>query len=185
MDYELIEHGRCIVAYRTIETGEQGEISHSYKVEHDAAYELLAEVLQDSFGVKLSELEIVRGEHGKPYFKDSDICFNVSHCRGLVVCAVARDAEVGVDAENIRPYRANVTERIFNETELAALDKVVDKDAFFFKVWTFKESVVKLGGEGLSWDAKELNYFNNDFALVQYEIRLGGTGYIISVAMNI
>ncbi len=184
MDYELIEHGRCIVAYRAIESGDSGQIGHVYKTEHMAAYELLAEVLQDSFGVKLSELEIVKGEHGKPYFENSDICFNMSHCRGLVVCAVARGAEVGVDAENIRPYRANVAKRIFNEAELEALDSATDKDEFFFKVWTFKESVVKLGGEGLCWGAKELNYFENDFDVAQHKIILGGAEYIISIAMR-
>lgn len=182
MDYELIEHGGCIVAYRAIDVGHLNSAKHSYKNEHDAAYELLTEVLKDYFKVRFSELEIVKGEHGKPYFKNSDICFNVSHCRGLVVCAVARGVEVGVDAENIRPYRANVAERIFCEAEKATLEMADNKDEFFFKVWTFKESVVKLGGEGLSWGAKELDYFDNEFNVVQRKVSCCGVDYIISVA---
>lgn len=184
MDYELIEHGRCVVAYRAIEAGDSGQIGHVYKTEHDAAYALLAKVLQEQFGVELSEFEIVKGEHGKPYFKDSDIYFNVSHCRGMCVCAVARGMEVGVDAENIRAYRANVAGRIFNEAELATLENAADKDEFFFRVWTFKESVVKLGGEGLSWGAKELDYFNNDFDVAQHKVMCGDAEYIISIAMR-
>lgn len=184
MNYELIEHGKCIVAYRAIEAGDLRQIGHVYKTEHDAAYELLAEVLKEHFGVKLSELEIVKGEHGKPYFKDSDICFNVSHCRGLCVCAVTRRAGVGVDAENIRAYRANVAERIFNEAELVALDEADNKDEFFFRVWTFKESVVKLSGKGLSWGAKELDFFENDFEVAQHKVSCGDADYVITIAMK-
>ncbi len=184
MNYDLIEHGRCVVAYRGIEAGNLKQMGHAYKTEHEATYELLAEVLREHFGVKLSKLEIVKGEHGKPYFKDNDIYFNVSHCRGLSVCAVAYGAEVGVDAENIRAYRANVAKRIFNEAELEALEGATDKDEFFFNVWTFKESVVKLSGEGLSWDAKELDYFNNDFDVARHKISVGDTDYIITIAMK-
>ena len=78
--------------------------------------------------------------------------FNLSHTAGLIVLAIARDIEFGVDVENIR--RAAVLEAVdhfFAPTEaksLGALPNALQPDRFF-ELWTLKESYIKARGMGL------------------------------------
>ena len=80
------------------------------------------------------------GETGKPEFPVSPPYFNISHCNGYAVCAVA-DFPVGVDAE---PSDRAVDDRILKRLLRAgeACPSVIWK-------WVEKESFVKLTGEGL------------------------------------
>lgn len=102
--------------------------------EHSHAYRLLSVVIQRVYG--LSTLPcIAREEGGKPYFPDRpDICFNLSHSYGAVVCAV-HDRPVGVDIEKLRPAPKR-------------LAKGMEDRAFFF-LWTAKEASVKRDGKGI------------------------------------
>lgn len=100
--------------------------------EHDAAYRLLALALERELGI--SKLPaIAREEGGKPYFPACpEICFNLSHSRGAVVCAL-HDKPVGVDVEKIRPAPRRLAEGM--------------EDEAFFHLWTAREATVKRGGE--------------------------------------
>ena len=102
----------------------------------------------------LSKLpEVIKGENGKPYFKDSSVFFNLSHSGERVMCVIG-DTEAGCDIENAnRKYDMNVAKRFFSPSEVKALEETLDEDEkkkLFFKLWTLKESFVKLKGDGLS-----------------------------------
>ena len=104
------------------------------------------------------------GPHGKPYLKgdpeESDTRFNVSHTHGLVLVAVTRGREVGVDVENVF-YRSGkgradreekIPERFFSPREVAslrALPKGLQEDGFY-ACWTRKEAYIKAKGGGMS-----------------------------------
>jgi 4'-phosphopantetheinyl transferase len=97
-----------------------------------------------------------RGEGGRPELADPDaeLSFNISHTRGLVACAVARGAVVGVDAEPIRhlPDVASLAARVMTRAErerLTALPAGRRSEAFL-RVWTAKEAYAKATGKGLS-----------------------------------
>lgn len=88
------------------------------------------------------------GEHGKPEVEG--IYFNLSHSGNLVICATSR-LPVGCDAEQVRPESGKLAERFFSEKEKAYL-KGFDQlsyDREFCRLWTAKESFVKMTGEGL------------------------------------
>jgi 4'-phosphopantetheinyl transferase len=94
---------------------------------------------------------------GKPVLTngtaDSSICFNLSHTDGLVVCAVARNIEVGIDVENInRKVNLDLAERYFAPAEVAYLDTMPKErlHAVFFLFWTLKEAYIKARGMGLT-----------------------------------
>jgi 4'-phosphopantetheinyl transferase len=80
--------------------------------------------------------------------------FNIAHTRGLMVCAVSRGADVGVDVENIRGrVPMDVADQGFGATELASLRRLEPalRAERFFQLWTLKEAYAKACGTGLSF----------------------------------
>lgn len=101
------------------------------------------------------EVDIKKGYRGKPYIEASPFCFNISHTDGLVVCALSQ-SEIGVDAESIREATDRVMKRCYSDSEIAYVDSAEDKDTEFTRLWTLKESYVKLTGEGIATDLKSI-----------------------------
>lgn len=92
------------------------------------------------------------GENGKPYLKNADVFFNLSHAGQFALCAVGPE-ELGCDIERIRPAREGIAQRFFHPEELAFLEAAPDaaeKERRFFRLWTLKESFIKATGKGLS-----------------------------------
>lgn len=82
------------------------------------------------------------------------LCFNVSHTRGVIAVAIARDRELGIDIEhtNARHVSLDVAHHFFSPIEVSELscvppDRQQDR---FFEYWTLKESYIKARGMGLS-----------------------------------
>jgi 4'-phosphopantetheinyl transferase len=97
--------------------------------------------------------------YGKPALQSElacdDLRFNLSHSRGLALCAVACGYEVGVDVEWIRADLAGeeTIARYFSNQEaetIRALPPALRTQAFF-NCWTRKEAFIKAVGEGLSY----------------------------------
>lgn len=117
------------------------------KAMHDIAYAFLGELLKKNFGIENCRIE--KGEHGKPFLPDyPQIHFNLSHCKGLVVCGFS-DGEIGVDAELIRPYNGKAAKRIFSREEMEHTEQSSCPDEAFFRFWTLKEALGKNIGTGL------------------------------------
>jgi 4'-phosphopantetheinyl transferase len=78
--------------------------------------------------------------------------FNVSHCQGLVVCALSHGPDVGVDAEMIQEPDLDVIDLFFSPSEAAAIKRSDSAHLpyAFFRQWTLKESYIKARGIGLS-----------------------------------
>lgn len=79
--------------------------------------------------------------------------FNVSGTRGLVVCAVARERDIGVDVEYVgRGVLLAAADIFLAPPELAALHALPagQRHERFLTYWTLKESYVKARGLGLS-----------------------------------
>lgn len=91
---------------------------------------------------------------GKPFLVGAEavaeLCFNVSHSRGLALYALAVAQAVGVDVEQVCPKRnwEAVARRCFSETEQTLLQALPagDRDQAFFQFWTWKEALIKAQG---------------------------------------
>ena len=87
--------------------------------------------------------------HGLP-----GLHFNISHTRGLIVLAVARNRLLGVDVENVaeRQPSIGIADQFFSRAEVADLASLPAerRSDRFFEYWTFKESYIKARGMGLS-----------------------------------
>jgi 4'-phosphopantetheinyl transferase len=97
------------------------------------------------------------GQHGKPALSGgnslSGLCFNLSHSANLVVYAIARERNLGIDVEHIRPESAGdgIAERYFSALEMNDLKTLPPEKRVegFFNCWTRKEAYLKATGMGL------------------------------------
>ncbi len=128
------------------------------RVLHLCARALLRHVLSRYRDVLPSEWRFTKNEYGKPFVTnladDNALYFNLSHTKGMVVCAVAKHEAVGVDVESIdRDLDClRLAESVFAPAEIRALQAcdVAKRAELFYRFWTLKESYIKAVGMGLS-----------------------------------
>lgn len=92
---------------------------------------------------------IYYNEMGKPELEG--IFFNLSHSEDYVVLAVA-EKKVGVDIEKISKPREGLEKRLFTQSEVEYLQQQKEDRKWkeFYRIWTAKESFVKMTGEGIA-----------------------------------
>jgi 4'-phosphopantetheinyl transferase len=118
----------------------------------DAQATMLGRILLFNILEKL-EVEIPKircTKYGKPYFENSPWHFNISHSGDVVVCAVARDTELGVDIEMISDVDICSFKQHMTPREWSLVVNAEDSQQSFFEYWTNKEAVLKADGRGLS-----------------------------------
>lgn len=108
----------------------------------------------------LNDKDIKFINNGKPVI--DNLFFNISHSKKYVICTTA-DKAVGADIEEISEYNENIPKRFFSKNECEYLSKQpeANKSKEFFRIWTIKESYIKMTGEGISCG---LDSFWVDFA---------------------
>lgn len=123
-----------------------------------AARGLLRVILGRYLNMEPSRLRFRYNPYGKPDFAGESgkngLRFNLAHSQELVLFAITRGREIGIDLEYIRGDLADsqVAERYFSPREVEAL-RALPKDLQplgFFNCWTRKEAYVKARGEGLT-----------------------------------
>ena len=97
-----------------------------------------------------ADLTLRRLPNGKPVLAaNPDIHFNLSHSGILAVCAVS-DQPVGVDAEVLQSGDPEAAAFCFQPPELEWMHQFEHSAYPFTRLWTRKESYLKLLGTGLS-----------------------------------
>jgi len=110
------------------------------------AYGLLRRVLEMEHGMPhLPEVEVAEG--GKPWFPDyPELCFNISHTEGAVLCAI-HNHPLGVDIQCHRTPAASL---------MKAFELEQEQD--FWELWVRREAIGKCRGKGFAalrrWDEK-------------------------------
>lgn len=160
---------------------EPGSGPENRETEHRRGRQLLRFGLETEYG---RTWETGGGDGVKPFLREAPgICFNISHTRGLVVCAVS-SREVGVDVEEIRPFRESLMRRVCSpEEQVFVADGCYGHDGQagaiccrhyensgepicltresqerFFRLWTLKESFVKTIGQGLKFPLRDITF---------------------------
>lgn len=113
-----------------------------------AAGLLLVKALRD---MGTEDYSVVYGKNGKPYLKDKDIYFNLSHSEEAVMCAVSR-CEIGCDTEKVTDIDLEIAKRFFynKEYEMIISGRTdAERQDMFFRLWTLKESFMKATGLGM------------------------------------
>ncbi|MCL2425611.1 MAG: 4'-phosphopantetheinyl transferase superfamily protein [Oscillospiraceae bacterium] len=108
-------------------------------------------VLCQQYSFANDEIEILKGDEGKPYIKDSPVHFNVSHAGDFVVCAFS-EHEVGVDIEQVKDIDLDLAKHYFCKREYEDLfaQNINNRLDYFYSLWTLKESYMKWLGLGMS-----------------------------------
>jgi 4'-phosphopantetheinyl transferase len=152
--------------YFSMMSPEKQERVNRFRFEDDrrrtVAGEILARVMiSEAASVNAGDIVFLCDKNGKPYAKDIDIHFNISHSGDYVMCAV-NETPVGVDIEKIRDIRTEVINRVCTEKELEYVNAgglpESERLKRFFEIWTFKEAYFKYLGTGIS-DFKGVDYF--------------------------
>lgn len=132
-----------------------------YRVAHGA----LRTILGGCTCVAPADLRFARAEHGKPVLAGGPH-FSLSHSGGVVLVAVSREREVGVDVEALRPVP---DARELARRYLAALpaSRIVDapdaeRDRRFMIAWTAIEAIAKAEGTGLAGIERRLDLCDAD-----------------------
>lgn len=137
-----------------------------------SAWNLLYKVLSVN-NLQISTVDFT--DTGKPYFKNSNIHFSISHSGG--VCAVAVSGQsVGVDIELQKiSYNFHLIERSLTEKE----QKLFDGD--FTRIWCRKEAVAKMTGKGITGYPNNID--TTDYQFREQKIEFSGKTYWL-VAVN-
>lgn len=144
-----------------------------------AAYLLLCEGLQREYGIGEPPVFDL-GEHGKPAIVGhDDICFNMSHCCGAVLCAIDR-WPIGADIEMVRTWNDRLAHYTMSDEELATACRSGQRDVVLTRLWTMKEALQKRLGEGLRSDMTKVLCGAVGVESAACESR----GYVYSVAFD-
>jgi 4'-phosphopantetheinyl transferase len=122
-----------------------------------AARGILRDVLARYLQCAPQTIEFVYAARAKPAISGGGsfhpLRFNLSHSHGLALIGLAREREIGIDVERIRPEFASeeIAKRYFSAKEIDELSRLPAdlRTEGFFLCWTRKEAYIKAKGEGL------------------------------------
>lgn len=109
---------------------------------------IIKAALKEACGIASFELE--RNQFGKLYLKsEPSVFFNVSHSGKTVICTVS-DVECGVDIEDLSAKHEimGMASRFLSNLECNAVMISEDPNRAFCRLWTIRESYVKMRGRG-------------------------------------
>jgi len=120
----------------------------------------LREMLGALLAIPPRAVPIQIGVHGKPALarglQRSGVRFSVAHCDELMLVALSRAGDVGIDVERVRPIErwARVADRVFNRAERAEIGREIasgdEPSAVLLRFWCRGEAELKAIGSGIS-----------------------------------
>lgn len=124
----------------------------------------LRQVLSRYLPGEPGELRFRTGARGKPALSREDRCgvhFNLSHSEDLLLLAIARGREVGVDVEHLGRARdwERIARRFYSPSERHALAAAppAQRQEAFLRLWTRREALGKALGEGVFHSLREVD----------------------------
>ena len=144
---------------------------------------LLNDILENNYFEDIKKLEYIYNESGKPYLKDKNLYFSLSHSNGIVALTVSKE-EIGLDIELIKPVKDALAKRIMTTEEYNiynSLDKN-KKITYFYEVWTSKEAYVKKIGSSITLTLSNIEI---DEDILIKRINIDNNEYMLAVSNSI
>ncbi|CAA7196609.1 4'-phosphopantetheinyl transferase family protein [Chryseobacterium potabilaquae] len=142
------------------------------------SYQLLQKGLKCQYGI--SEPPIFKyNQYKKPSLAQyPNIHFNLSHCKNAVACYIA-EHPVGIDVEKIDSFDSDLAQYVLNPKEYEQVEMSENPAVEFTLLWTMKESLVKLIGEGI--DNQSLPNILHNRSLYHFESIINKEkGYVVT-----
>ena len=144
--------------------------------ENTTSKDLLKDVLKNELNI--TNYELTFNKYNKPYLKNRNIYFNISHDKNTTVL-VTSDKEIGVDIEYYT-YKESVMKKYYNEFEQQEIINSNNKECEFTRIWVMKEAFVKMKGQGISYGLQ-----NVDTTRLKKQIKLiSNEKYIIAICQS-
>ncbi|OPY30758.1 MAG: holo-(acyl carrier protein) synthase 2 [Methanocella sp. PtaU1.Bin125] len=151
------------------------------------AHVTLRNVLASYLGTDPGALAFGHGPYGKPRMSiimGTDLRFNMAHSGDIVLIAIARGREVGVDVERVdASYPFMDTARsYFSEKEYALLlaAPADQRPETFFTLWTRKEACIKAAGKGLHMPLSAVDLSGQGLNSDRQEVVVDGARYTVA-----
>lgn len=180
---QLFEKALCSLAWK-----QRAEKVKSYRFDKDKRLCLGAGLLVQHMLLQagVSDMQICETELGKPYLSNhSDIHLSISHDGTIALCALA-DTQVGADVQKTTAYNTRLASRVFTPDEIEWTENSPDRDKAFTRLWTRKESYVKMLGKGLSLDTRTISLCpENSTAVCFNEFDIGDYHISICTAQSV
>jgi len=168
---DTIDDWYLLGAYHSVMAPDEAEQQARYRFaagrkEYLVTRALVRSVLSAYAPILPKDWQFIRNKHGRPEIAGPAgaprLRFNLSNTKGLVVCLVARNRELGVDVEDIHRHGETVAvaDRFFSPSESAELIRqpVHRQRDRFFDYWTLKEAYIKARGMGLAIPLDHFSY---------------------------
>jgi 4'-phosphopantetheinyl transferase len=125
------------------------------------AHGRLRQILAGYLELPHDQVRIELQKGGKPFIPESNLQFNMSHSKDSAVYAVTATGHIGIDVElfDRRVEIDDLSSHYYTPSEqavLAGLDPTARREMFFW-LWTAKEARMKLTGEGLALDPRNID----------------------------
>lgn len=135
---------------------ERRKKAEAYRFRKDKNLSLGAAILLDTvfseYGLREKDAVYGFGENGKPFAENlPELRFSISHSGEWVIASFS-GSETGCDIEEIKKSDLRLAQRFFHssEYELLAAAPESERDILFCRLWTLKESFIKMSGKGLA-----------------------------------
>lgn len=158
MEYKIINindinKAEILIFYNNINSSKKIKIdkirNKKRKIQSVLGEYLLKELLK-IYNISYSNINYIYNEEGKPYIKDYNIYFNISHSHDYVI-TVINNKEIGVDIEKIRKTNISIINRICtNKEKEYVLSSNIDIEKRLFEIFTLKEAYFKMKGLNLN-----------------------------------
>ena len=178
-----------------------GFVLEQRRQQHLAAHVLKRVSLSAEWGIPPKAWTFAVTPNGKPFVTGpAMLYFSLSHCEGMVACAVSKDLEIGIDIESVAS--ASLLESDDQYRQCCAPEErawlydlpVSERPTGALRLWTLKEALVKATGRGLSqpfadiafrFDPLRVTLRNPGLGsarLWRFDQRLIGRGYLLALA---
>ncbi len=153
----LFEKGMSLVSAKRREKIKKFKNPMTARLSLGAGVLLKLALEESGLGDKMDQIET--GAHGKPYLKQTDFHFSLSHSGHYTICAFS-SAPIGADLQQIKETLPQRTTRILSDSEKEYLDQLpeTERSQLFYRLWARKESLIKWDGRGLQLPMEQLSF---------------------------
>lgn len=150
---------------------------------------ILSEILI-TYSLSYDNLDFAINENGKPYIKNENYYFSISHSFDYIITTVSKK-NIGIDIEKIRETQINTINYFATESEKKyILSSNTNIEERIFKIYTLKEAYFKMKGANLNEIfSVEFKIENDNVYCSDDNVRVGFIndikGYIISYCEEI